>query len=328
MIRRRSLAAALLVAAPARAQERAQERAQDRPPWPTRPVTVVVAYPAGGANDIVARTVGEAMRPALGQPIVIENRGGAAGAIGATHAARAAPDGYTLLMAAGAHTLAPALQKNLPYDIDADFRPISRVAASSFMLVTRSNLGAADVPALIAMARAAPGRLTFASSGTGAPPHLAAVLFQEMTGTRLEHVPYAGDTPALTDLAAGHVDLGFMSLSAVKTLVDAGRLRALAVTDPQRNPIYPNIPTVAEGGLPGYEVGTWWGLLAPRGTPDEPVRRMHEAVVQALRQPEVQSRFRELGINPIGSTPEEFGARIRADVARFAQIVQRAGIAP
>ncbi|HEY8611338.1 MAG TPA: tripartite tricarboxylate transporter substrate binding protein [Roseomonas sp.] len=321
MIHRRTLTVAALLA-PGFAH------AQDRGPWPIRPVTVIVAYPAGGANDIVARAVGEAMRSILGQPVVIENRGGAAGAIGAAQAARAAPDGYTLLMAAGAHTLAPALQKNLPYDIITDFRPISRVAASSFMLVTRNDLGADGVPALVAMARAAPGRLNYASSGAGAPPHLAAVLFQDMTGTRMEHVPYAGDTPALIDLAASHVDLGFMSLSAVKGLVDGGRIRALAVTDPQRNPIYPNIPTVAEGGLPGYEVGTWWGLLAPRGTPDEPVRRMHEAVVRALRQPEVLSRFTELGINAVGSTPEEFGARIRADVDRFAQIVQRAGISP
>jgi tripartite-type tricarboxylate transporter receptor subunit TctC len=321
MIRRRTLTAAALLAAGA-------ARAQDRGPWPARPVTVIVAYPAGGANDIVARTVGEAMRPILGQPIIIENRGGAAGTLGAAQAARAAPDGYTLLMAAGAHTLAPALQKNLPYDIATDFRPISRVAASSFMLVTRNDLGAESVPALVAMARAAPGRLNYASSGAGAPPHLAAVLFQDMTGTRMEHVPYAGDTPALTDLAAGHVDLGFMSLSAVKGLVDGGRIRALAVTDPQRNPIYPGIPTVAEGGLPGYELGTWWGLLGPRGTPDEAVRRMHDAVVQALRQPEVISRFTDLGINPVGSTPEEFGARIRADVDRFGQIVQRAGISP
>jgi len=319
MIPRRAFtSAALLAAAPAFAQER----------WPTRPITVVVAYPAGGANDIVARAVAEPMRSVLGQPLIIDNRGGAAGTLGAAHAACAAPDGYTLLMAAGAHTLAPALRKNLTYDIATDFRPISRVAASAFMLVTRPDLGANSVPELIAMLRAAPGRLNYASSGAGAPPHLAAVLFQEMSGTRMEHVPYAGDTPALTDLAAGHVDLGFMSLSAVRPLVDSGRLRALAVTDPQRNLSYPAIPTVAEGGLAGYEMSTWWGLLAPRGTPDEVVQRTHEAAVHALRQPEVIARFAELGITPVGSTPEQFAQQIRADLDRFARVVRSAGLSP
>lgn len=322
MNRRRLLAASLgtLAARPLLAQE---VRA-----WPARPVTIIVAYPAGGANDIVARTVAESLRPRLGQPVIIENRGGAAGTLGAAQAARAAPDGYTLFMAAGAHTLAPALQRNLPYDIITDFRPISRVAASSYMLVTRPDLGTGGVEALIAMARAAPGRLTYASSETGAPPHLAAVLFQAMTGMRLEHVPYAGDTPALTDLAAGHVDLGFMSLSAVKPLVDAGRLRALAVTDPQRNPLYPALPTVAEVGLPGYEMSTWWGLLAPRGTPDEVIERVHAAAVQVLAQPAVTRRLHDLGITPVGSTPEAFGRRIREDVDRFARIVRQAGISP
>ncbi|MDB5415442.1 MAG: Tripartite-type tricarboxylate transporter, receptor component TctC [Rubritepida sp.] len=319
MIRRRSLIAATLpLAAPALAQNR----------WPMRPITVIVAYPAGGANDIVARTTGEPMRAVLGQPLIIENRGGAAGTLGAGFAARATPDGYTLLMAAGAHTLAPALQRNLTYDIVGDFRPISRVAASSFVLVTRNDLGAADVQALIAMARAAPGRLNYASSGAGAPPHLAAVLFQEMTGTRMEHVPYAGDTPAIADIVAGHVDLGFMSLAAAKALVDAGRMRALAVTDLERNPLYPDLPSVAESGLPGYEVGTWWGLLAPRGTPDIVIDRMNEAVLYALRQPEVTARFTELGLTPVGSTPEEFAVRIRDDVERFGRIVRSAGISP
>ncbi len=323
MIHRRTLALAAL-ATPSLGV--AQGQAQDR--WPRRPINVIVAYPAGGANDIVARAVAEPMRAVLGQPLVIENRGGAAGTLGAAQAARAAADGYTLFMAAGAHTLAPALMRNLTYDIATDFRPISRVAASSFMLVTRSNLGANDVPSLIAMLKASPGRYNFASSGAGAPPHLAAVLFQEMTGTRMEHVPYAGDTPALTDLAAGHVDLGFMSLSAVKALVDAGRLKALAVTDPTRNPIYPAIPTIAEGGLAGYEITTWWGLVAPKGTPDEVVARTHAAVVQALRAPDVLSRFTDLGITPVGSTPEEFATRIRDDVARFQRIVTSAGITP
>ncbi len=326
MMHRRSLigasAAGLAAAAPAVAQ---QDRAGA---WPTRPITVIVAYPAGGANDIVARTVTERMRPTLGQPLVIENRGGAAGTIGATAAARAAPDGYTLFMAAGAHTLAPALQRNLPFDIVADFAPISRVAASGYVLVTRANLGADSVAALIAMARAAPGRLNYASSGQGAPPHLAAVLFQEMTGTRMEHVPYAGDTPALADLAAGNVDLGFMSISAAKPLVESGRLRGLAVTGASRSTAFPNLPTIAEAGLPGYEMSTWWGLLASRATPPSVVQRVHAAVVAALAQPEVVARLRELGIDPVGSTPEEFAATIRENVAKFARIVQSAGLAP
>jgi tripartite-type tricarboxylate transporter receptor subunit TctC len=302
--------------------------AQTRPAWPTRPITFIVAYPAGGANDLVARTVAEHMRTVLGQPIIIENRGGAAGTVGAGAAARAAPDGYTLFMAAGAHTLAPALQHNLPYDIVADFRPISRVAASSFILLTRNDLGVENVQALIARAKAEPGKLNFASSGAGAPPHLAAVLMMEMAGIRMEHVPYAGDTPALADLVAGHVDLGFMSFSPSKPLVEAGRLRALAVTDPVRNPLMPAVPTVAESGLPGYEVTTWWGLLAPRGTPDTVVERVNAAVLHALREPAVAQRFTELGVVPIGSTPEAFAERIREDLDRFGRIVRSAGLSP
>ena len=303
-----------------------QAIAQD---FPARPLRMIVASGAGGGTDLAGRNVAKTLTDALHVPAFVENRPGAGSATGSEFVAKSNPDGHTLLFSSGSSIVMNGfLYKNLPYDSLRDFVAVGFVAAYPFLLVTRPDLPATDVPSLIALLRAAPGRYNFASSGAGAPPHLAAVLFQEMTGTRMEHVPYAGDTPALTDLTAGHVDLGFMSLSAVKALVDAGRLKALAVTDPARNPIYPAIPTVAEAGLAGYEIGTWWGLVAPRGTPDEVIARTNAAVVQALRAPDVLARFSELGITPVGSTPEAFGTRIRDDVERFGRIVRSAGLSP
>jgi tripartite-type tricarboxylate transporter receptor subunit TctC len=294
--------------------------------WPVRPITVIVAYPAGGANDIVARSVAEPMRIALSQPLVVENRGGAAGTVGAAVAARAAPDGYTLFMAAGAHTLAPSLFKSLSYDIAGDFRAISQVAASAYVLAVNPQLPVKNVGELIAYAKANPGKLNYCSSGAGAPPHLAAVLFQQMSDTRMEHVPYQGDTPALTDLVAGHVQLGFMSLSPVKPLVDSGKLRALAVTGLSRSSAFPDAPTIDEAGLKGYAVSTWWGLLAPKGTPEPVIARVHAAVVEALKQPDVVTRFRALGIEPTGTAPDAFQAFIRDEVAKFARLAKTAGV--
>jgi tripartite-type tricarboxylate transporter receptor subunit TctC len=296
--------------------------------YPERPISIVVGYPAGGANDIVTRTVGQKMSEKLGQSILVENRGGGGGTVGADYAAKAEADGYTLFMAAGAHALAPSLHATLDYDIVEDFVAISQVASSSYLLVIHPSVEADSVEELIALAQSRPGELNYASSGVGAPPHLAGVMFQQLTGTELTHVPYQGDTPAITDLVGGHVDLAFLAISATKPHIDEGRLNALAVTDSMRTHVYPDLPTLEEAGLEGYALSTWWGLLAPAGVPDEVVEVMHEAVVEALEDPEVQRRFQELGFNVIGSSPSEFAQFIREETEKFARIAEAAGVEP
>jgi tripartite-type tricarboxylate transporter receptor subunit TctC len=296
--------------------------------FPDRPVTIIVSYPAGGANDIVARSVGEKMTAKLGQTIIVENIGGAGGTLGAQRAARAEADGYTLFMAAGAHALAPSLHKSLPYDLVADFKPISRVASSSYLVALHPSVPVNSVAELIAYAKANPGKLNFASSGVGAPPHLAGVLFQQLTGTNLVHIPYKGDTPALTDLLSGQVQLAFIAVSATKPHIDAGRLKALAVTDSVRTDVFPNMPTLDEAGVKGYALGTWWGLLAPKGVPDNVVTVMHAAVVDALKDPTVIKRFQDLGLKPVGSTPDEFGKVLVEEIKKYGEIARAAGVTP
>ena len=318
MRRRALLGAGALLAAPAHAQG----------PWPQRPVTILVGYPAGGANDIVARTVGERMRLSLGQPMVVENRPGAAGTLAAGQAARAAPDGYTLFMCGGAHALAPSLFRTLPYDMVNDFRAITLCGTSAYVLVVHPSVPARSIAEFIAHLRANPGRLNYASSGVGAPLHLAGVLFQQRTETRMEHVPFQGDADALSALIAGHVQLGFMSISASRPHVEGGRLRALAVTDTQRSLALPEVPTVQEGGVADFRVSTWWGLIAPRGVPEEIIRRAHGAAAEACRHPEVVQRFLGLGITAVGNTPDEFQQFIRDEVARFAALARAAGVQP
>jgi tripartite-type tricarboxylate transporter receptor subunit TctC len=296
--------------------------------YPSRPIKVLVAYPAGGANDTIARTIGEELSKDLGQPIVVENKGGAGGTIGADLAAKAAPDGYTLFMAAGAHALAPSLHKALPYDIVKDFQPISQAAIGTYMLVVHPSVKANSVKELIALAKANPGMLNYASSGIGAPPHLAGVLFQEMTKTELNHVAYKGDTPAIADLLGGQVQLAFISPGPVLQHVQAGKLRALAVTSPKRSAVLPDLPTLNEAGLEGYALGTWWGLLAPAGTPQAIVDRLAKSMAKATSASEVQDRFLKLGFEAHGSSPAEFAAFIQKEVPRYATVAKAAGVKP
>lgn len=296
--------------------------------YPARPVKIIVAYPAGGANDIVARTIGQELAQDLGQPVVIENRGGAAGTIGADAAAKSAPDGYTLFMAAGAHTLAPSLHVKLPYDIVQDFQPISLAALGTYLLVVHPSVPANSVKELIELAKAKPGALNFASSGAGAPPHLAGVLFQRLAGVTLNHVPYRGDTPAITDLIGGQVQLAFLSIQPLIPQVKAGKLRALAITSGRRSPAVPDLPTVAESGLTGYDVGTWWGLLAPAKTPRPIVDRLAAAMRKATAVPAVKERFAAGGNAAQSNSPEEFAAMIRSEVGRYRELAAAAGVKP
>jgi tripartite-type tricarboxylate transporter receptor subunit TctC len=297
--------------------------------YPSRPIKVIVAYPAGGANDIIARSISDELSKDLGQSVVVENKGGAGGTVGADAAAKAAPDGYTLFMAAGAHALAPSIQKNLTYDIIKDFQPISLAAIGTYMLTVHPSVKATSVKELIALAKANPGKLNFASSGVGAPPHLAGVLFQKMTGTQLTHIPYRGDTPAITDLLAGQVQLCFISPGPLLPHVQAGKLRALAMCSAKRSTVMPDLPTLDEAGLKGYALGTWWGLLAPAGTPKPIIDLLTKAMAKATSVPAVRERFGKLAFEAHGSnSPAEFATFIKEEVARYAEVAKAAGIEP
>jgi tripartite-type tricarboxylate transporter receptor subunit TctC len=308
---------ALLLALPALAQD-----------YPARPVRIVVSYAPGGSNDVVARVIAPELQKELGQSFIVENRAGASGTIGADMVAKSPPDGYTLFMGAGAHALAPSLYKKLPYNYVRDFAPISLAATSTYVLVVNPAVPARTVPELIALLKAKPGQLNYASAGKGTPLHLAAELFKSKTGTDIDHVPYGGDTPALNDLMAGTVQLSFMSVSSTAPQIRAGKLRALAVTSAQRSEALPDLPTLAELGIAGYDVGTWWGLLAPAGTPETIVARLNAAMRKAVAQPEVKARFAPLGLDPRSDSPAEFAAFIKMEVDRYAAIARIAAIEP
>ena len=297
--------------------------------YPNKPVRIVVSYPAGGANDIVARSVGQKFGELLGASVVVDNRSGAGGTIGADVAAKAPADGYTLLMAAGAHALAPSLYVKLPYDINRDFAPISISAKSTYLLVVHPSVPANSVKELIALARSRPGGLNFASSGIGAPPHLAGEMFNTLAKVQMTHVAYKGDTPAIADLLGGHVDLAFIAVSATAAHIKAGKLRALAVTSAQRTQVMPELPTIAEaGGLKEFDISTWWGLMAPTGTPPDVVTKLSAAMARIAGLPEIKSRFGELGVEAVASTPDQFAAFIKAEVQKFAKLAKLAGIKP
>lgn len=296
--------------------------------YPSKPVKVIVGYPAGGANDLVARAIGQEMSKDLGQQVVIENVSGAAGTIGAAAAARAAPDGYTLFMAAGAHTLAPSVRKSLPYDIVTDFAPVSVAAMGSYVLVVNPEVKATSVKELIDMAKANPETMTFASSGVGAPPHLAGVLFQERTGTKLHHIPFRGDADANTAVLAGHVDMIFGSLGPTVPHIRSEKVRPLAVTGAARSSALPDVPTLQEAGVPDYNVSTWWGLLAPAGTPQAIVDKLAASVEKATSQPHIKEQFVNMGVEASSNTPEAFAEFIKAEVAKFKTITESAGIEP
>lgn len=296
--------------------------------YPSKPVKVIVGYPAGGANDLVARAIGQEMSKDLGQQVIVENVSGAAGTIGAAAAARAAADGYTLFMAAGAHTLAPSIRKSLPYGIVNDFAPVSIAAIGSYVLVVNPEVKAQSVKELIALAKSSPDALTFASSGAGAPPHLAGVLFQERTGTELHHIPFRGDADANANVLAGHVNMIFGSMGPTVPHIRAGKLRALAVTGATRSAALPDVPTLQEAGVPDYDISTWWGLLAPAGTPPAVVDKLSKAVEKAVAQPHIKEQFMNMGVEPRSNTPAAFAVFIKDEVGKFKKITEAAGIEP
>ena len=314
--RRAAIAGALLPFA-ARAQA---------PEWPGRPVRFIVPYPPGGPTDIMGRIIAQAVQGPLGQPFVVENRAGANGLIGSEQAARTAPDGSTFLVNASAHVIVPHLTPNMPIDVLADFAPVTNIAAVPLWLVVNPTLPVRSVAEFIAYARANPGRIAYASSSQGGAPHLAGELFKLMTGTDLVHVPYRGSGPAGQDLIAGTVQAMFDSVPASAGAVRDGRLRALGVTTRNRIAPFPDLPTIAEAGVPGYEISTWYGIWAPARTPPAIIARLQQAVASAARNPETRARFDALGAEPVADSPEDYARFVRAEFDRWGKLVRDARI--
>jgi tripartite-type tricarboxylate transporter receptor subunit TctC len=296
--------------------------------WPQKPIRVLVGYPAGGANDLVARSVAARLSESLKQPVVVENRTGAAGTIAADAAKAAAPDGYTLYMMSSAQVLAPWVRKNVAFDPVKDFKPIALCASAPYFLLVHSSVPAQSVGEFVALAKSRPGKLNYASSGVGAGPHLTSSLFMTVAGIELNHVPYRGDADALVDLTAGRVEATFMSVSVTTPHIKAGTLRALAVSSAERSSVMPNVPTVAESGYPGFDMDAWWGLVGPAGLPDAIARRVADAVRVILESREFRDQFAADGIRPGSAFLDDFGKRIAQDSVKFEGIVKRAGITP
>jgi tripartite-type tricarboxylate transporter receptor subunit TctC len=293
--------------------------------WPDKPVRLVVPYPPGGPTDIVARVVGERLQAQTGQSFIIDNRPGAGGNLGADLVAKAPADGYTLLVATTAHAINMSLFKNLTYDVQQNFAPVSLLTQGPLVLVVNPNFPPKSVAELIALAKAKPNTLSFASSGNGQSTHLAAELFASMAGTPLMHVPYKGSAPGLTDVMAGQEPMMFDTMLSAMPFVKSGKLRALAITGAQRSPAAPDIPTIAESGLPGYQAYAWNGLLAPAGTPATVLSRISEELKTALAQPEVQKNFAAQGFAATWMSPADTGAFVKSEVEKWTRIVQQSG---
>ncbi|TMG91889.1 MAG: tripartite tricarboxylate transporter substrate binding protein [Betaproteobacteria bacterium] len=294
--------------------------------YPTRPIRLVVPFPAGGTTDILAREVGQRLSMTLGQPVVIDNRPGAAGNIGADLVAKSAPDGYTLLMGTvGTHAINASLYAKMPYDHVKDFAPVILVAGVPNVLEVNPALPVNSVADLIKLAKAKPGQINFASSGSGTSIHLSGELFKTMAGVDMTHVPYKGSAPAITDLIGGQVQVMFDNLPSSLQFIKAGKLRAIAVTSAKRAPALPDVPTIAESGLPGFEASSWFGIVAPAGTPPAIIARINNDVDQWLQSSEAKEKLLAQGAIPAGGTPEQFAAHIRAETEKWAKVVKASG---
>jgi len=294
--------------------------------YPSRPITLVVPYSAGGGNDVMARIVAEKMSKSLGQQIVIENKGGAGGSIATRQVAKAAPDGYTLgLGGTGTLAINPTLYPNVGYDPRRDFAPVGLIATSALVVLVHPGIEAKSIAELIALAKREPGRLNYASAGSGSGIHLGSELLAQMAGIKLTHIPYKGSSPALTDLLGGHVAIYLSSLPPAIALVREGKVRALAVTGPARSPVFPDLPTVAEAALPGYEAVLHYGIVAPAGTPQPIIHKLNAAMRAALAEPDVRARIVADGAEPLPTTPAEYAADIDREERKWSAIVKMSG---
>ena len=305
----------------------ASSLAQTADNYPNRSITMVVAFPAAGTTDILARLIGQKLTEKFKQTVVVENRPGAGGNIGTAYVAKAPPDGYTIMMGTiGTQAINPSLYKKMPYDAAKDFVPITRAAMVPNLLVVNKDAPYNTLAEMMAFGKANPGKLTYGSSGNGTTLHLSGELFNLMSGSKITHIPYKGSTPAVADLLGGQISMIFDNMPSVIQQVKSGRLKALAVTSAQRNPQLPEIPTIQELGVAGYEVWSWFGLLAPAATPKPIVDKLNASIVDIIKQPDVQAKIIELGAVPVPETSAEFGAFIAAETLKWAKVIKEANI--
>ena len=294
--------------------------------FPTKPITIIVPFSAGGTTDILARIVGQGLTTELGQSVVVDNKPGAGGNIGGSLAAKAAADGYTLFMGTvGTHAINQSLYKKMPFDPVKDFAPLSRVATVPNLLVAHPSQPFKTVKEMIAYAKANPGKITFGSPGSGASPHVSGELFKSMTGTDLLHIPYKGSAPAMTDLLGGQTSVMFDNMPSAIQHVRSGKLRPIAVTTAKRSPELPDVPTIAEAGVPGYEATSWFGMFAPAGTPKPVLDKLHAALIKVLNQADVKKKIAEQGGDVVAETPEQFATFIQAESVKWGKVVKESG---
>ncbi len=296
--------------------------------YPNHAVRIIVPFAAGGGTDLAARIIAQKLSESLGANFVVDNRPGAAGIVGTEAIAKSKADGYALLVVSSSHAINPAMYPKLPYDTARDFAPVSLLLSGPTLLVAHPSLPAKNARELIALAKARPGVLTFASAGHGTPPHMAGELFRSMAHIDITHIPYRGNGPAYTDLMAGQVSLMFPNIATSLQYVKTGRMRALGVGGKRRSVIAPDIPTINESGLPGYEMSSWFGLLAPAGTPPAVINRLQQEIGRMFRQAEVREKLFAQGVEPVGGTPQEFTAFLNAEFAQWAKVIKSSGLKP
>ena len=294
--------------------------------WPSKPVSLVVPFPAGGTTDVLARALAERLSPAIGQPVIVENKPGAGATIGADHVAKAKADGHTLLIGAVHHTIASSVYKKLPYDFQKGFEPVTVIAMVPNVLVVNARTPAKNVNELVALIKAKPAEASYGSNGNGTAQHLIGTQFQQQTGTRLQHIPYKGSGPLATDLLGGQILMSFDTITPVLPHIKAGKLRPLAVTTAKRSPALPDVPTLQEAGLKDFDIGTWFGVLAPVGTPKPVLDRLSAEATKIIQSPDFRKRMDDIGAQPVGNSPAEMAAQIRSETDKFSVLVKAANV--
>ena len=300
--------------------------AQSPAGWPAKPISLIVPFPAGGTTDVLARALADKLSQSLGQPVVVESRPGAGATLGADYVAKAKPDGYTLLMGAVHHTIATSVYKKLPYDFQKDLAPVTLVAMVPNVLVVNSATPAKNMAELVALLKAKPGKYNYGSNGNGTAQHLIGTQFENLTGTDIAHIPYKGSGPLATDLLGGQITMSFDTVTPVLQHIKSGKLRALAVTTAKRSSALPDVPTLEESGLKGFDIGTWFGVLAPAATPKEILARLNTEMVKVIKSPEFRKRMDEIGAEPVGNSAEQMAVQIKGETEKFAKLVKEAKV--